>query len=284
LTCAQQSDNSTVIQKYVEGKSMNDISKETGISKGKVHYLIADWKNKIKISDIEAIRNFTVLVRKSNMSIEQCAQGFRMINILKNLGIQEGDDAFDIDDDNNIKISRQYDNFTFIQEIYLTCKNLGVTPQNVLSWIKDLLTFHCDINSKITNNSSSSSSLIEKDNAFDKKPKRSNYLKTENELSYEAETILEDEYNSNLKLKDDLADKIEIPVTSEISYYISQRKREYQDLENHLKNLKDDIKELEVQKNTEVENLNQIIQKEKFAIIYLDFFNKLKKELVYQLT
>ncbi|HXT83089.1 MAG TPA: hypothetical protein VN704_01980, partial [Verrucomicrobiae bacterium] len=110
MTCAQQSDNSTVIQKYVEGKSMNDISKETGISKGKVHYLIADWKNKIKISDIEAIRNFTVLVRKSNMSIEQCAQGFRMINILKNLGIQEGDDAFDIDDDNNIKISRQYDN------------------------------------------------------------------------------------------------------------------------------------------------------------------------------
>jgi hypothetical protein len=33
-------------------------------------------------------------------------------------------------------------------------------------------------------------------------------------------------------------------------------------------------------KNTKVENLNQIIQKEKFATSYLDFFNLLKKDLL----
>ncbi len=134
---------------------MNQIVHETSISKGKVHYLITDWKNKMSISDIEEIRNFTVLVRKSNMSIQQCAQGFRMINILKNLGIQENDEAFDVSDDNNI-ISSQYNELsTFIQDIYLTCKNLGVTPANIFSWIKDLLNFHPDTNSTGVNNSSS---------------------------------------------------------------------------------------------------------------------------------
>ena len=37
---------------------------------------------------------------------------------------------------------------------------------------------------------------------------------------------------------------------------------------------------LKLQKNTAVENLNQIIQKERFVISYLDFFNKLKKEIL----
>jgi hypothetical protein len=52
---------------------MIQIVDETRISKGKVHYLIIDWKNKISVSSPDEIRDFTVLVRKSNMSIEQCA-------------------------------------------------------------------------------------------------------------------------------------------------------------------------------------------------------------------
>ncbi len=104
LTDAAQSDKSIVIQKYLQGKSMNQIVDETRISKGKVYYLITDWKN--KISDIDEIRDFTIIVRKSDMSIQQCAQGFRMINILKNLGIQEDDgDATDVDN-NNIESSK----------------------------------------------------------------------------------------------------------------------------------------------------------------------------------
>ena len=78
---------------------MNQIVNETSISKGKVHYLITDWKNKIH-PDIDKIRDFTVLVRKSNMSIQQCAQGFRMINMLKNLGIRD-DNRYVYDDNGN---------------------------------------------------------------------------------------------------------------------------------------------------------------------------------------
>jgi hypothetical protein len=38
------SDISLVIQNYLEGKSMNQIAKETKISKGKVHYIIKGEK------------------------------------------------------------------------------------------------------------------------------------------------------------------------------------------------------------------------------------------------
>ena len=104
MTDPSQSDKSIVIQKYLQGKSMNQIVDETSISKGKVHYLINDWKKKIAISDIDEIREFTVLVRKSNISIQQCAQGFRITNILKNLGIQEDDEfMFMMIMDNNSK-------------------------------------------------------------------------------------------------------------------------------------------------------------------------------------
>jgi transposase len=44
---------SLVIQNYLQGKSMDNISKETGISKGKVHYLINNWQDKIGRSDVE---------------------------------------------------------------------------------------------------------------------------------------------------------------------------------------------------------------------------------------
>ncbi len=44
--------------------------------------------------------------------------------------------------------------YTFIQDIYLTCKNLGVTPANISSWINDLFGFHSVKNSNIINNSS----------------------------------------------------------------------------------------------------------------------------------
>ena len=155
---------------------MNQIANETGISKGKVHYIINDWKKKIAIPDIEGIIDFIVLARKSNMSIQQCAQGFRMTNMLRDLCIQDDNSVYvydDNDDDNgndHIRNNQYNELSTFIENIYLNCKNIGVTPANIFSWIKDLLEFHPDTNSTDFNNSSSSSSLIDNDdNMFYKK-------------------------------------------------------------------------------------------------------------------
>jgi hypothetical protein len=93
------------------------------------------------------------------MSIQQCAQGFRMTNMLRDLGIQDDNAVYVYNSNSNINSdigNNQYNKLsTFKQEIYLNCKNLGVTPANIFSWIKDLLDFHPDTNSTDVNNSSS---------------------------------------------------------------------------------------------------------------------------------
>ena len=125
---------------------MNQIADETGISKGKVHYLITDWKQKITLQNVDEIRSFVVLANKSNITVEQCAQGFRLVNILKNFGIgeEESDNSSIYEEGNDKKNKRnsRYNEFsTFIQDIYLQCKNLGIASSNIILWIKDLLDF-----------------------------------------------------------------------------------------------------------------------------------------------
>ena len=56
---------SLVIQGFLNGKSMDQIVSETNVSKGKVHYLINDWKNEIGIPDIDDAEGVFGQVRKS---------------------------------------------------------------------------------------------------------------------------------------------------------------------------------------------------------------------------
>jgi hypothetical protein len=267
MTDPLQSDKSIAIQKYLQGKSLNQIADETSISKGKVHYLINDWKRKIAISNIDEIRDFIVLVRKSNISIGQCAQGFRITNILKNLGIHEGDDSVY---DNDISNS-QYDKiFNFIQDIYLTCKELGVTPSNMLVWIKDLLDFH--YNSVI--NIDKSSSMIEKD---DIRQDKNSTTQDSTQSSYESH--IEDNYDQNVKLKNDSPEQIKIPCISQISDYIAQKKKECIELENYKKELEKDIK-IEESKRKQIEfELELLKQDKKYVMTFIDWFYDLKREL-----
>ena len=80
---------------------MNQIVKETGISKGKVQYLINYWKQKIGASCIDEITDFASLVKRQDITIEEYAQEFKMINILKNFGIGNIDIAEDEEEEDN---------------------------------------------------------------------------------------------------------------------------------------------------------------------------------------
>ena len=137
----KQYGRSLVIQGYLNGKSMDQIVSETGVSKGKVHYLIKGWKDEIGVPDIDDLREFSVTVRKSGISIGQCAQGHRMISILKNLSIHEGDG----DGGNGIGNTYEgnYNDFeSFIEDTYKNCKREGVPPSIITAWIKDLFDFY----------------------------------------------------------------------------------------------------------------------------------------------
>ena len=154
----------SVINGYLNGKSFDEISNENNIAKGSVFNIIHTWTAQIGIPDIEVLREFSTIIRKSGITIKQCAQSFRFIQILARLGIKdELDSGLFADimqrnrDDNldDLVIENKKsdgwkkdhtptsrDNFYyFINTIYNYCKNQGIKPTDVISWIQDLNDF-----------------------------------------------------------------------------------------------------------------------------------------------
>jgi hypothetical protein len=129
-----------VIQGYLNGKTRDLISKEIGISAGGVSNIIREWKRGIKLPEIDALRDFAKRVEKSDISIAQCAQGYRIIQLMKDLGISDDSELDGYTDSNNNgnssirsdsdinTIYKKMDFPTFVKEIYSNCKNLGIPP------------------------------------------------------------------------------------------------------------------------------------------------------------
>ena len=142
-----------MIQGYLNGKTRDLISKEIGISAGGVSNTIREWKRMIGIPEIEALRDVIITIKKSGLSIQQCAQGFRMAQLMKDLGIDDEDwdaDGYTRGSNNSSNGSgsdiniegKKMDFPSFVKEIYSNCKNLGITPAIIPSWIKDMLDFY----------------------------------------------------------------------------------------------------------------------------------------------
>ena len=121
-----------IIQNYILGHSRDEIATETGVAPGSVSNKINEWKRRIDAPDIEELRRFAVNMRKSGMTINQCIKGFRFLQLLKGLGITIEND--DIDSDLE---SLDF----FVNEIYKKCKEKGMTPTVLTTWITDLLNF-----------------------------------------------------------------------------------------------------------------------------------------------
>lgn len=77
---------------------MNEIVKEIPLSKGTVNNIVHHWKASINGIDVEDIRILLAEFRKSNMSIQDSVQGFRVANILKKLQVHDEFDEWMEDD------------------------------------------------------------------------------------------------------------------------------------------------------------------------------------------
>ncbi len=121
-----------IIQNYLLGHSRDEIAKETGVAPGSVSNKVNDWKRRIAAPDIEELRRIAVNMRKSGMTMKQCAKGLRFLQLLKGLGIIIENDDIDSDLDSLA---------FFVNEIYTKCKERGITPTVVTAWITDLMDF-----------------------------------------------------------------------------------------------------------------------------------------------
>ncbi|MDN5845937.1 MAG: hypothetical protein L0H53_06655, partial [Candidatus Nitrosocosmicus sp.] len=222
---------SQVIQKYLHALSMNEIVRETPLSKGTIHSIIQDWRSKLGGTNIEEIRAFTSEVRKSGITIEECAQGFRIIQLLKKFGINdefdvsvyEEDEHEDLDLDvdkskfltnhdpstqntkevinpnkNGNKKSAKIENnkiIYFLDQIYKNCKKLGITPNIMTEWIEGLLlSFHDFASEKDEDNDYNDTTNSDINNATEKKENDPNIRK-------------------------------EIPFLSSVTFYIKQKEK-----------------------------------------------------------
>jgi hypothetical protein len=71
------------------------------------------WREALNISDADALRELGIMFRKLGITGPQCALGFRLASILKDLGVDE-------------------DNFVdFVSQIYNQCKDMGFKPEYI---------------------------------------------------------------------------------------------------------------------------------------------------------
>lgn len=277
----------SVIKGYWEGKSYDDIAYENSISKGSVFNFINKWLESIEIPDISEIREFSVMLRKSGISIKQCAQSFRFIQILANFGITDELDSTDVEDNfgdtseiedkpilKREKIGKgkkrdsstsKYNFYYFIESIYNDCRKHRIESTHVVQWLHDLLEF--DPLSHSESNRNISSGFEEK--LEEQKEIHKSKAPLKNPVTSHSQAIWREKEN-------------EIPFISKINEYIQKKKSEVQNLAVYSKKLHEEIKKSEEQKSMLDVRVSNLKKKESFSLTYLDWYKSLKVELFNQ--
>ena len=267
---------------------MNEIVRETPVSKGTVNNIIQDWRSNIVGTNIEEIRAFTSEVRKSGITIEECAQGFRIVQLLKKFNINDEFDVsvneedeyedldLDVDEsspltnhnpsaqhtneitnfhDNDNKKSTKIENnkvIYFLEHIYKNCKRLGITPNIMTEWMEDLLLSSDDLATK-----------SDKDNDYD-------------------DTNRSDINNTVEKKENERNIRKEIPFVSSVSFYIKQKVKRIRHLESIRISVSKDIDNLTKQRQDIASKLDKTIGVEKKVSSYFKWYQNLKQELLYE--
>ncbi|HEY7078901.1 MAG TPA: hypothetical protein VH500_04305 [Nitrososphaeraceae archaeon] len=110
-----------VIRLWLSGKRRDTIAIENGLSTGSVSNIVHEWEAQIGNLAAYEIREFGIILRKSDLTPAQCAKGFRIANIIHDLGFAEDDVE------------------KFLRDIYKMCKNIGLQPDKIAFHIKDLV-------------------------------------------------------------------------------------------------------------------------------------------------
>ncbi|MGC1930588.1 MAG: hypothetical protein WA667_16590 [Candidatus Nitrosopolaris sp.] len=110
-----------VLEDWLNGKPRDIISRDNSLSTGSVSSIVSEWRNALTYPIADALRELGIMLRKSRITASQCASGFRLASIMKEMDVDE-------------------DNFgLFISEVYNKCKNIGLQPEYITSNTKQLL-------------------------------------------------------------------------------------------------------------------------------------------------
>jgi DNA-binding transcriptional MerR regulator len=115
---------SLVIQDWLSGKQRDRIAGDNGLSAGAVTNIVNEWRLGLGFSAADGLRDLAVTLKRVGITPAQCALGFRVAMTMNRLGVRE--DGFE----------------SFMSDVYnRCCKNLGLTPESIASYLADLIEF-----------------------------------------------------------------------------------------------------------------------------------------------
>lgn len=277
-----------IVQDYLGGKPRNQIAKDRNTSTGNVSNIVDAWKKRVGIPYVDELREFVVFLKKSGISIEECVQGFRIAQTMTRIGISI---------DGNGSCQNNYTDFnSFVEDVYLSCKNLGIPPAIIPMWIKDLrdcIDLDCiDLQSRTLDIAGHGNHGFD-DYCDGDGEGRTSFVLEEQKIS-----IADKEYGLNpniqgytqypvkegsgnlVKTSRDLSGyNSEIPFVSHISDFISKMKKDCSGLSKQKLVLTKETKNLKREKEKVQVSLDRIFEKYRSVIHYLDWFYQIKKEL-----
>jgi hypothetical protein len=110
-----------LIRDWLSGKPRDTIAHDNIVSSGAVSNIISEWKEALAVSDADALREIGIMFRKSAIAAPECAVGFRLASVLKDLGVDE--DKFG----------------DFVSQTYNQCMEVGLKPEYIASNTKQIL-------------------------------------------------------------------------------------------------------------------------------------------------
>ena len=85
------------------------------VGEGTVSNIIDEWKRSLDIPDIQSLRDLAVNLKRCGIDAAQCAQGCRILNTMKKLGVNQ----------NQVE--------SFMIEVYGYGQRIGLAPQDIAS-------------------------------------------------------------------------------------------------------------------------------------------------------
>ena len=112
-----------VIRKWLGGEQRDKIASDMSMGAGTVSNIISEWKEEIGIPTANTLRVLATELKRLNINALQCAKGYRLLNIINNLGVQE--------EEENIE--------SFLTQIYNLCTSKNITPEAIVNISQQIL-------------------------------------------------------------------------------------------------------------------------------------------------
>ena len=110
-----------VIYEWLRGSSRDKIAAIYNISTGAVTNIINEWRNNIGAYVAEDLREFSISLKKANITPVQCSTGFRVAKIMQRLGITE----------------EQFE--SFMSDVYDRCQKLELGPDQIEKYLMETI-------------------------------------------------------------------------------------------------------------------------------------------------